>query len=71
LTWAEASVARASSEWKILFSLLSEQQQSDQVSADLSSQKRSLLARDVAEELAANAFGKFNRREWQKQLAFY
>jgi hypothetical protein len=35
-----------------IFSLYAEQQQSDQVSADLSSQKRS-LARDVAEELAA------------------
>lgn len=63
------SAARASSEWKILFSLLSEQQKSDQVSADLSSQKRSVLARDVAEELAANAMGKFNRRETMAEAA--
>jgi elongator complex protein 1 len=63
------SAARASSDWKILFSLLSEQQKSDQVSAELSSQKRSLLARDVADELAANAFGKFNRRETMVEAA--
>jgi len=55
--------ARAYRDWRALFSLVSLEERTREASDDLASQKRFMLARDVAEELVYSAEGQFNQRD--------